>query len=758
MISVNNKFNTLNRGIMADQDFTEKETPKTNFKPKGKSGTLITADTVQNDYLKNLIGEAGQETYAKMLLSDASIRKPYHAINNPIKSAKWDIEPASDEKKDLEVAALIHHILFNNVPDGWKAKLDEILTFPWHGHSVFEVVHKNRVEKPFGPYTGLANIAWRDQRTLDKWKFNREGILEKIHQTQSGDVEVNEDMDADTLLIFYNEKKGNDTGYPFCRMLYGNYKRKLLYKQLQAIGIEKGAIGVPVLTLPPGIDYESDEYKHAMDVLTEYTQAESAHIILPDGYNLNLDQANTFDPAKVQIAIKAENEEIAGAIIAMWLEMGIGGNAAVGSSTAQSVEFFRDGIEYIADKIADTINLNLIPNLVRLNFGDSVEVMPKLIHSGIADEAGEELMRVVTGYVEKGIITADEPLEDHVRRSHNLPKKADGDMLENKEAKNEDNKKSSNSSSNDNSDGGDSGKQEEQDDVELSEKGTPKTPRTLIAKQGSRIADDIRATLEFSSAKYINDVMNRYKQLADSKKQLATSKIKMSGVNDLKKSLKRSLTDTAFKAIDMAKKEIPSMRNVELNNHERDMIRMVEKYGESVNEIKLNDASKLPTYIQVLIQKQSDLISEDSIKELKKRIDFSYSGIETKSSDENVIRQSMEDDAEKFIESNQVEVKGNNSAALMVNEGRDAFFFEPDVLEEIHSFTFINIAPKSAICKELAGTTFNTNDAESLRYSPPLHHNCKSYLRANLKTSKGVDGLEVSTLSPSATAKKSITL
>ena len=94
----------------------------------------------------------------------------------------------------------------------------------------------------------------------------------------------------------------------------------------------------------------------------------------------------------------------------------------------------------------------------------------------------------------------------------------------------------------------------------------------------------------------------------------------------------------------------------------------------------------------------------------------------------------------------------------MVNEGRDTFFFEADVLEEIHSFTFMNIAPKSPVCRELAGTTFNTNDAESLRFTPPLHHNCKSYLRANLKTSKGVSNLDVSTLSPSATAKKSITL
>jgi len=732
---------------MAENDFKEKDSPKKHLVPVGKSGTLVTADTIQNDYLIELLGEQGQEQYAKMLLSDSQIRKLYHAVSNPIKSANWDIEPVSDDPLDLEVAALIKQIIFHDMPDGWKSKLDEILTYPWHGHAVFEVVHKNRSDENFGDYTGLANLAFRDQRTLDKWVFSRDGVLEKIHQLQSGDIEVNDYMEAETLLIFYNEKKGNDNGFAFCRMLYGNYKRKLLYKQLQAIGIEKGAIGVPVLNLPANIDLESPEYQAAVDQLEAYVLAENAYIILPDGYELKLDQSNTFDPARVQVAIKAENEEISGSLVGMWLEMGIGGNSAVGSSTGISADFFRDGIEYLADKITDPINLSLIPNLVRLNYGDKIKKYPTLAHNGIADEAGKELMEIVTGYTKNKVINPDEQLEDFIRKSHGLPKKAAGEMLDNEISQDEviDDEIVIEDETID-------------DDVELSEKEKINTPKKLITSQANRISNDIRNALDFASSKYIIDVMNRYKQLPSSKKQKSTDKIKIAGISDFRKNLKRSLTDTVFKSIEMARKEVPSKSNVELNNHEKDMIRMVEKYGDSVNEIKLNEFSKLPTYIQVLISKQSDLISEDSLNDLKKRIDFSFSSIETKSSDENVIRQSMEDEALSFSSSNQVEVKGTNASALMVNEGRETFFFEPDVLEEIHSFTFMNIAPKSAICRELAGTTFNTNDAESLRYSPPLHHNCKSFLRANLKTSKGIDRLEISTLSPTAKAKKSITL
>ena len=54
-----------------------------------------------------------------------------------------------------------------------------------------------------------------------------------------------------------------------------------------------------------------------------------------------------------------------------------------------------------------------------------------------------------------------------------------------------------------------------------------------------------------------------------------------------------------------------------------------------INEIKLNEFSKLPTHIQVLIAKQADLISAASLTELRERIDFSFSSIQTKSADEN---------------------------------------------------------------------------------------------------------------------------
>ena len=337
-------------------DFKEKDaTIKVNLKPLGRSGTLVTGEQIDDEYLNELKGVDGQKVYEKMLRSDSQIRKLFHAVNNPLRSAKWDVEPASNDAKDLEVAALIRQILFNDMPDGWKAKLDEILTFPWHGHAIFEVIHENKTHKTFGPYTGLKNLAFRDQRTITKWQF-KDGILEQLYQEQAGDLEVNTWLPKDILLMFFNEKKGDDVGFPFLRMVYGNYKRKLLYKQLQAIGIERAALPVPHLVVPKDLPVDSDEWALAEEQLRAFTQAESSYFMMPFGFDLKFNQTSTFDPSKTQVAIKAENEEIVGSLVAMFLEIGIGGNSGNQAGTEVSAAFFRDGIEYLADKILEVFN------------------------------------------------------------------------------------------------------------------------------------------------------------------------------------------------------------------------------------------------------------------------------------------------------------------------------------------------------------------------------------------------------------------
>ena len=116
----------------------------------------------------------------------------------------------------------------------------------------------------------------------------------------------------------------------------------------------------------------------------------------------------------------------------------------------------------------------------------------------------------------------------------------------------------------------------------------------------------------------------------------------------------------------------------------------------------------------------------------------------------------MQKAAERHIDSGARKVTGVNTASTVVNEARNTWFFAEDVVDEIHSFTFENPDPKTPICMQLTGQVFAVNDASSLIYTPPLHHNCKSYLSANLKSQKNLP--EITSLAPTAKAKEGITL
>jgi hypothetical protein len=128
-----------------------------NTKEKGNSGTAISSLVYQNEYLNELIGVEAHTVYNKMRRSDPQVRKVLAAITNPIKAATWSIPAVSDDKKDIEAAALLERILFQDLD--YDHKLGEILTFLAHGFSLFEVIHENKDSKEFGPYTGLANLA-----------------------------------------------------------------------------------------------------------------------------------------------------------------------------------------------------------------------------------------------------------------------------------------------------------------------------------------------------------------------------------------------------------------------------------------------------------------------------------------------------------------------------------------------------------------------------------------------------------------------
>jgi hypothetical protein len=248
--------------------------------------------------------------------------------------------------------------------------------------------------------------------------------------------------------------------------------------------------------------------------------------------------------------------------------------------------------------------------------------------------------------------------------------------------------------------------------------------------------------------------MRKYKQLPENSKLKAIDNIKLGGTAQYKRKLKGALTTTANKALDQVRGEVPEASDVKLKNND-EFFKALDEF----ETIKFADSefSTLPAHVRKLITLQSTRIVDRQTAGLEDVVAFTFMQVEQTTDSASVIEKDLSNAAKKYVESAGVTTASNNVTSTLVNQTRNEFFFDDEVLESIYAFKFINTDPKSATCQKLAGRVFAKNDTEFLSYSPPLHHNCKSYLSAISQGAKTKP--EIEPLPPiTETDRKSITL
>jgi len=190
----------------------------------------------------------------------------------------------------------------------------------------------------------------------------------------------------------------------------------------------RSAIPIPILTIPDG-KQGTQEYQLALQALKKYVSHQCNYLTKPEGYDLEL-KSNPFDAQKIREIIDGENREMVNAALANFLELGQSGSGSYALSFDLS-DFFLKGLEFIAGEICDTINTQLIPDLLDLNFSHD-EINVELTCSGISDKAGKELADVLSILSRAKVIEPDEKLEESIRKRFGLPDKDEDTMFEDK--------------------------------------------------------------------------------------------------------------------------------------------------------------------------------------------------------------------------------------------------------------------------------------------------------------------------------------
>ena len=383
-------------------------------KELGSSGTFIQSGIItQEEYNKNLIGIKAVRTYDTMRRSDATVRAALQVCKLPIMSAERTVEAASDDNQDQFVADFVKRELTErNV--NFDDMLRQALTMLDFGYSVNEKTFELTTYEG-KTLIGIKKIGFRKQTSIEKWeiKDGKAGITQRLLADL---IEI----PIEKLLVFTHEKEGdNHEGISLLRSAYKHWHIKDKLDLVNAVAIEKMAIGVPVLKKPN--DADVGELDRARDALRNFRGNEEGYQEIPTGWELEMLDMKSNSNKEVIPTIQYHDRQIMKAVLAQFLELGASdasGSRAV--SQDHSALFFK-ALEAVAKNVAATINEQLIKQLCDLNFSELPNGYPKLVFGKLGDEDITITADAIQKFMTAGALTAEPEVENHVRKILKLP-------------------------------------------------------------------------------------------------------------------------------------------------------------------------------------------------------------------------------------------------------------------------------------------------------------------------------------------------
>lgn len=732
----------------AQPTITPMESPaKLQLKGIGNSGTQVFGGYFSEEYLHDIRGRRGALIWDEIRRSEAQVAMLLNAMTNPIKAANWDVEaydesdPECVKHKELVKKCLFEQIDFNTFKH-------EALTFVPFGFSLFEIVHNVTQDDPkFGEFNGLSAIGFRSQKTIENWQLEmKTGKLLGVNQYTYSDLGGNEFIPGDFLLVLTLNKEGNNyEGISALRPILGAYRRKDLYLKLAAIGLERYAVGTPIGTVPTGKE-SGAEYQAFLDVLQNYTSHEASYITKPQGWEIEI-QKGEFDADKVKSMLVFENTEMITSVVANFLILGVhaaGGSLALGSNLA---DFFTSGLYAYSGVVTDAVNLQMIPNLVKLNFGPQ-RGYPKLKVTGISDKAGKELGETIKLLADSRVLDPDGPLKDWLRQQYKMPKR-DVDSATPMPvipAGAAANFPKPNDPVIDPRTGKEIPFQPAQLDQSPQLSECIKSIRLVESKYSkqfdknkSKLKSLMKSNLSTMFSGLKDELRAKYNSLSGSDKILAATKVQIPGVQAYKAQLRIALSKIAMQTVQGAAQMVPKGRK------------------------KLDEYDNLSPSVRKLIDAQISLVAETQASDIEKMSYFQFTSAANSLDDIDAILNEVDETVLDSINGStaqgmSVDAAAGDILAQVTNGAAMDFFSDPAVQDGIESYTFTNEDPVSEICQAMTGTTLAVGDPDLDTYMTPLHHNCKSRWVPNLKGDDSNPDIDRGGLSLSKKALNAITL
>lgn len=407
----------------------------------GRIGQKRYGGTFYEEFLRELRGKKGIETYREMAENDDTIGAVLFAVEMLIRQATWTIEPGGDTAKDKEAAEFVEECM-SDMQDTWTDTISEILSFLTYGWSFHEIVYKRRMGKTSNPKTrskyndgliGWRKLPIRAQETLYQWEYDNEDNLVAMTQLPPPDYGLITIPVEKAMLFRTKSRKGNPEGRSILRNAYRSWYFKRRIQEYEGIGIERDLAGLPVFTGPDGLDlWNPDDpdmvkLRSGMEAMVKSIRVdELAGIVKPAGYEFELLSSGGTKQFDTNAIIQRYDTGMAMTVLADFIFLG---HQQVGSFALSSdkTELFAMAIGAYLDIICETFNSQGIPQLIDINGShfDGITDYPTLEHGDIENADIVKLSTFIKDMTGVGILVPDDGLEDYVREVADLPERTE---------------------------------------------------------------------------------------------------------------------------------------------------------------------------------------------------------------------------------------------------------------------------------------------------------------------------------------------
>jgi hypothetical protein len=327
---------------------------------------------------------------------------------------------------------------------GFPQTLEQILSFLYNGHSVFEIVKKvvpgdltyedpetgESVDESHGPLVTWHKLAQRMPQTIFRW-HQYDGDLLAVDQR----VWKNESFETiripgEDLIVFTLKREGDDfTGQSILRHAYKAWLMKETVEKIAVMAVERHGVGIPVAYPSQAAELNDAIMDRLEDIMANLRAGDSVYVVMPgpkqtsgqDGYMVEILAPPGGVPDFTPL-LEYLRAEIKAAVLARFSELGHGKTGARATGDTQS-KIWQDALHVVARFIANVLEQGL-RRLSLENF-PAPSQWPTIL---VEDIEADDLVAFAAAQAQlcdSGAVIPDKPYRQYVRRTIDAPREAD---------------------------------------------------------------------------------------------------------------------------------------------------------------------------------------------------------------------------------------------------------------------------------------------------------------------------------------------